>query len=420
MAFKWKSKKDIWKGEGIYFVTFAVTGRQRLLGTLVRILEDQSFALARPSDHLEPKQLDGRWNVEKYGEHTATVRKSQLGFLIANDLQNITERHPGYELCGKMIMENHLHVIIWVHDDGGKSIKQWAHGFRMGITQLAREKGLWPVSPVGGGVHDMHLTIDGRGDDVHSMHLTMDGRVDDAHDNLMKNGRKANADDTHEGGLLLEKAFIRTLSHSGQLQNMLAYTHNNPDNLLLMVDNPDLYTIRRNQEHSGLRFDCMGKARLLDYPERNVVVLSRSLTEEQIAEEVRKALRRAERGTVTYCAAINDGERAVTKAIRAAGYPLVVMLLDGFPPEGSEAARFFHPGGAYHKTCGEGLLYLIAPLSENYNSQRLIERTEAELKRKAEEKGKRYYGIPHDSTRWRMIAGNEMLKMIASGQRYEI
>ena len=404
MAFKWKDKKDIWKGEGIYFVTFAVSGRQRLLGSLVRILKDQSYTPARPSDQLEPKQLEGRWNVEKYGEHTATVRKSQLGFLIADDLQNIEKRHPGYELCGKMIMENHLHAVIWVHDDGGKSIKQWAHGFRMGITKLAREKGLWPLAPVGNdGVYDgVHGDVHG---DVHDMHLTINGRI--------INGININGG-MQEDGLLLEKAFIRTLSHSGQLKNMLTYTHNNPDNLLLMVDNPDLYTIRRNQEYAGLHFDCMGKARLLDYPERNVVTLSRALTEEQIAEEVQKALWMAERGAVTYCAAINDGERAVTKAIRAAGYPLVVMMLDGFPPEGSEAAKFFHPGGAYHKACGEGLLYLMAPSAGNYNCPRLIDRTEAELKRKAEKKGTRYHGLPHDSTRWRMIAGNEMLRMIAS------
>lgn len=40
------------------------------------------------------------------------------------------------------------------------------------------------------------------------------------------------------------------------------------------------------------------------------------------------------------------------------------------------------------------------------------EKNEAELKRKADEKGKRYYGIPHDSKRWRMIVGNVMLEMI--------
>ena len=157
----------------------------------------------------------------------------------------------------------------------------------------------------------------------------------------------------------------------------------------------------------------MGKARLLDYPDRNVVALSRSLTDEEIAAEVQKALRKAERGVVTYCAAINEGERKVTKAIREAGYPLVVMMLDGFPAPGTEAERFYKPGGVYHKACGEGRLYLMAPLAENYDDSRVIERTEAELKRKAEEKGKRYYGIPHESTRWRMIAGNVMLGMIA-------
>lgn len=402
MAFTWKEKKDIWKGEGIYFITFAVTGRQKLLGNLVRILEDGSYAPVKPFDKLDPKQLQGRWDFEKYGDHTATVRKSPLGFMIANDLQNIQERHSGYELCGKLIMENHLHIVIWVHDDGGKSIKQWAHGFRMGITQMARERGLWPASPVNG------LPVpraDSSACGVHGMHQTMAGRT------IPADGYQPF--DGHEDGLLLDKAFIRTLAHKGQLKNMLRYTHYNPDNLLLMVDNPDLYTIRRNQEHAGLYFDTMGKARLLDYPDRHVVALSRSLTAEQIEAEVQKALRLAESGTVTYCAAINDGERAVTKAIREAGYPQVVMMLDGFPAEGTEVARYFHPGGAYHKVCGEGRLYLMAPLAENYSNPRLIELTEQELARKAAEKGKRYYSIPHTSTRWRMISGNMMLKTIA-------
>lgn len=89
-------------------------------------------------------------------------------------------------------------------------------------------------------------------------------------------------------------------------------------------------------------------------------------------------------------------------------------MLGGFPAPGTDEERFFKVGGTYHKACGEGRLYLMAPLSENYNDARIIKRTEVELKRKATEKGKQYYGLPHDSTRWRMIAGNEMLRMIAS------
>lgn len=322
-----------------------------------------------------------------------------------------------------------MHVEIWVHEDGGKSIKQWAHGFRIGITQMARDMGLWPlshvdgqsVSPSGDLVHVMHQDMNGKQEPTASCAIENEGSGHPT-DTTAKNTEGATANEgatagttntKHEGGLLFEKAFIRTLSHRGQLRNMLDYTHNNPDNFLLMIDNPELYTIRRNQQHGGLHFDTMGKSRLLDYPDRNVVALSRSLTTEQIKEEVQEALHRAERGTVTYCAAINDGEKAVTKAIREAGYPLVVMMLDGFPAEGSDTARFFHPGGAYHKACGEGKLYLMAPLNDNYNDAHLIGLTNSELQKKAEEKGYRYNPIPHDSKRWRMIAGNVMLRMMA-------
>lgn len=39
MAFEWKNSKDIFKGPGIYHLTFAVAGRRPLLGELVRILD---------------------------------------------------------------------------------------------------------------------------------------------------------------------------------------------------------------------------------------------------------------------------------------------------------------------------------------------------------------------------------------------
>ena len=42
MAFTWKSPKDIWKGEGIYHLTFVVAGRRQLLGELVAEYPDVS------------------------------------------------------------------------------------------------------------------------------------------------------------------------------------------------------------------------------------------------------------------------------------------------------------------------------------------------------------------------------------------
>lgn len=55
----------------------------------------------------------------------------------------------------------------------------------------------------------------------------------------------------------------------------------------------------------------------------------------------------------------------------------------------------------------------MAPRAENYDDQRLIERTEATLRQKADAKRWIYRPLPHDSKRWRMIAGNVMLEMIA-------
>lgn len=381
--FVWKAPKDIWKGVGIYHLTFVVSGRKRLLGELVEIPHGSKGENTFSYDGNVARSLDNEvlmpdnaqipyegWREELSTSELATVRLSPLGTVILHDLLRLPSRYanPGtpvdelpLKICAKQFMDNHLHVVIYVRKQLDKSIRQIAQGFRIGVRKIANDMGVWQ----------------------------------------------------REDGHFFQKPFIRTLSHYSQLPEMIRYVHANPDSKWRERHNPDLYTIRRSMEYAGLHFDCMGKERLLDYPDRQVIALSRSLTNEQIEDEVQKAIRKAERGVVTYCAAMNDGEKAVTRAIREAGYPLVVMLLNGFPLAGSEAERFYKPGGAYHKVCGEGRLYLMAPLAENDNDPRLIERTEAELKRKAEEKGYRYEPLPHSTMRWRMIAGNEMMRMLS-------
>lgn len=360
MAFVWKDHKDIFKGEGVYHLTFAVVGRRPLLGRLVPIADSPAYSRQYGRDVKRLDNTNGN-TLPKHTATTATVQLTPLGFAISKHLKDLEQRLPGIVLCAKQIMPDHLHAVYWIKADPGKSIRQIGNGLRVGIKRLAIALGEW----------------------------------------------------NEDAGHLMEIPFIRTLSHRRQLRSMIDYTHANPDNALLRRLNPDLYVIRRNMARAGLHFDTMGKTRLLDWPDRQVIALRRSLTEAEIEHEVNRALLRAKAGTVTYTAAINNGEKAVAKAIRTAGYPLVVMMLDGFPPEGSEAARYFHPSGVYHEACGRGQLCLMAPLSDNYLTPALIARTEAELQRKASEKGIRYYPIPHDSKRWRMIAGNMMLQMVA-------
>ena len=212
--------------------------------------------------------------------------------------------------------------------------------------------------------------------------------------------------------VLFEKPFIRTLSHKGQLKNIIKYTHNNPDNAIMREENPDLYVIRRGIVINGLTFDTMGKNRLLDFPIRQTVAISRNATEEKIQQMAEQALREAERGAVTYTVAISEGEKHVAREIREHGMPLIVIMPEGFPPEGTAAARYFHPHGVYHKACGEGRLLILSPSEHNYSLESVVKRTEAELKLRCMARGIKYTPIPHNSKRWRFIACNVMLQMI--------
>ncbi len=364
MAFVWKEHGAIFKGEGVYFLTFVVMGRRPLLGELVPIERAQAysrgFSRRYARDVQRPDGMNG--NGGKYTSRIAAVELSRFGFAVSEHVGALSERVEGLTVCAKQLMPDHIHVVVWMKRETGKSIRQIGNGFRIGVKRLAVEMGLW----------------------------------------------------TETQGHILEVPFIRTLAHAGQLRSMIDYTHGNPDSAWLRRCHPDMYVIHRNLEVVGLYFDVMGKDRLLDYPDRQVVMLSRSLTKEQIDDAVRSALVKAERGAVTYTAAISEGEKAVARAVREAGFPLVILMLDGFPEEGTEAARYFHPSGVYHTACGEGRLLLMAPLERNYGNDALVMQTEEELRRKAAEKGVTYAAIPPTSKRWRMIAGNMMLRMLSS------
>ena len=378
MEFKCKTNKHIFKGEGIYHLTFVVSGRRPLLGQLVPI--EQSKAYSRLQDKYYQQALRHALPT-RLTNQLATTELSELGYIVLNHLMELETNFEDFhhlpqhkqdkklQIYGKQIMPDHLHVVMRVNENMGLSIRQVAHIFHIGVRKTAEEKGFWK----------------------------------------------------HEDGPLLEAPYIRTLVQKGQLRRMIDYVHANPDNAWMRKMHPDLYTIRRSRTIAGLQFDTMGKERLLDYPDVSIIALPRTLTAEQITDEVQQALHNAQRGCITYTAAINKGERTVAIAIREAGFPLVVMMQKGFPPEGSEAARFFHPGMVYHQACGEGRLFLLAPHPDNYLNPELIARTDDTLRRKDEAKGLHYQPIPHSSTRWRMIAGNEMLRMIAEdrGQRIE-
>ena len=434
MTFRWKDKAKLFSGEGIYFLTFVVVNRKRMSGHLKRLT------------HPTP---DG---------HTAVMEASDLGNAIYREFNSIQAIHPSIQILAKQIMPDHFHAVVWCHEGFEGSIKVVARSFSQACSRIAREyarrqregnvrlsagtysRGLPSLSAGKPSQSDVPLSAGTSSRGLPSISAKKTSQPDAPLSagtssrglpslSALSNRAAPTSPQTpsiakmptlpmeeldcgNGARVLFEKPFIRTLSHKGQLKNIINYTHNNPDNAIMREENPDLYVIRRGIVINGLTFDTMGKNRLLDFPLRQTVAISRNATEEKIQQMAEQALREAERGAVTYTVAISEGEKHVAREIREHGMPLIVIMPEGFPPEGTAAARYFHPHGVYHKACGEGRLLILSPSEHNYSFESVVKRTEAELKRRCMARGLTYTPIPHNSKRWRFIACNVMLQII--------
>ena len=434
MTFRWKDKAKLFSGEGIYFLTFVVVNRKRMFGRLKRLT------------HPTPEG------------HTAVMEASDLGNAIYREFNSIQAIHPSIQILAKQIMPDHFHAVVWCHEGFEGSIKVVARSFSQACSRIAREyarkqregnaplsagtssRGLpslsggkpsQPDAPLSAGTSSRGLPSLSGGKPSQPDAPLSAGTSSRGLPSLSALSNRAaptspqtpsiakmptlpmeELDCGNGARVLFEKPFIRTLSHKGQLKNIINYTHNNPDNAIMREENPDLYVIRRGIVINGLTFDTMGKNRLLDFPIRQTVAISRNATEEKIPQMAEQALREAERGAVTYTVAISEGEKHVAREIREHGMPLIVIMPEGFPPEGTAAARYFHPHGVYHKACGEGRLLILSPSEHNYSMESVVKRTEAELKRRCMARGLTHTPIPHNSKRWRFIACNVMLQMI--------
>ena len=429
MTFRWKDKAKLFSGEGIYFLTFVVVNRKRMFGRLKR--------LTRPTPE----------------GHTAVIEASDLGNAIYREFNRIQAIHPSIQILAKQIMPDHFHAVVWCHEGFEGSIKVVARSFSQACSRIARE---YARRQREGNVRLNRTLKNGTLDAEASTPEGTSSQPTQPAANQPTNPTPSQPDAPLSAGtsirglpslsalsnraaptspqtpsfakmptlpmeeldcgngarVLFEKPFIRTLSHKGQLKNIINYTHNNPDNAIMREENPDLYVIRRGIVINGLTFDTMGKNRLLDFPLRQTVAISRNATEEKIQQMAEQTLREAERGAVTYTVAISEGEKHVAREIREHGMPLIVIMPEGFPPEGTAAARYFHPHGVYHKACGEGRLLILSPSEHNYSLDSVVKRTEAQLKLRCMARGLTYTPIPHNSKRWRFIACNVMLQMI--------
>lgn len=312
------------------------------------------------------------------GEKTE-VEKSPLGWVLINEQKRLEAICPEIRIIADKVMPDHHHIVLHVTREMPRTIKEVVRGYMQGCKAGARLLGY--TEPL------------------------FDG-----------------------------PPFFRVLTHRGQLDTMIQYVFSNAERAWVKHQHPDLFRLRRETTYYipspsptcyvssaeivspsiPLRFSSLGNHFLLEWPDRQLIEISRSANERQIEDIVQNALNRAKNGAITITAAISEGERRVARVIREAGFPLVVLLTDGFPQPGTEAERYYKPGGVYFEACAAGKLLLLEPTVEALAQPLIIENVDETLRQKAEQKHLSYTTIPRDSKRWRFVANNEIGRLLTN------
>ena len=348
-----------YKGRAIYHFTLPVEDRYPLFGTLVGENAETAFVRLNPFGRRVYAMLNG-----------LPLFYAERGFAL--------------KVLALKVMPDHVHLVIQVLEPLPQSIGAVVRGFKSGCTKVYKEMYMSSGENAAGA----------QGDDA-PLHFA---RIFANRGSIWEQ----NPAYYHE----------RILHAPGQLRRMIDYVKDNPRRLWIKKHNPDLFRLHRQTGVAGLLFTSMGNHFLLDWPDRQVVEISRSATDEEVQERLRMVLAAAHNGAVTYTAAISKGEQLIARTMREQGYPLVVLLNDGFPKEGSPHERFFKPGGVYFEACSRGQLLLLEPTEQAFLNSDIQAAVEETLMRKAEARHFTYAPIPVTSQRYRFVALNEMARCI--------
>ena len=369
-----------YRGRAVYHFTFPVEGRFPLFGT-----------------------LEGE-NAER-----AFIKLNPFGYRVYQILCGLPQFYAakGFALkvLAQKVMPDHIHLVIQVLEPLPQSIGAVVRGFKSACTMVYKQE---------------FLSCGENAAEVHSI-ANRQGNAAEVHGRASQQGNTAAL--MHFARIFANRNSIwqqdaayyheRILHAPGQLNRMINYVKDNPRRLWLKKNNPDLFRLHRHTEVCGLSFTSLGNHFLLDWHDNQTVEMPRNATVEQVQKRLQLAMAAAQNGAVTYTAAISKGEQLIARTLRKQGYPLVVLLSDGFPKEGSPHERFYKPGGIYFEACSKGQLLLLEPTEQTFLNEDIQSAVEGTLRRKAAERHYDYEQIPIKSQRYRFVALNEIAKRLA-------
>ena len=242
--------------------------------------------------------------------HKPWVEPSELGNKVLSCWRQIAVFHPEIRLMEVQLMPDHLHGILFVTSEMPKHLGTVINGFKVGCNKFSREI---------------------------------------------------------IGDVLWEKSYNDIiLRGKGQLERMVHYVHDNPHRRWIKQNNRVFFTIKKDVSIGNWQVATVGNQFLLEHPLKVVVKCSRSIKGDDIAQEVNKFMAMAEAGAVLVSPSISPAEKEVMRTVFDAGYPLIVILENGFSP-------LWKPGGKQFDACAEGRLLLVAPWP-HHNEHKTITR----------------------------------------------
>ena len=367
-------RENLWdyKGRAIYHITLATEERQPIFGTLTGNSEEEAFIV-----------------YSRLGEYVDRTFRGLPEFYQKKGVK--------IRILAVRVMTDHLHGVIHVQEPMPKSIGEIVRSFKSACTSWFKREYF--------GNNAEEWQKRGNNDEEwqkQEERLIQFCRIFTIHGSIWEYMPAG----YHE----------RILHCEGQLDHMIRYVKDNPRRLWLKHHNPDLFKLHNNlcwcsEDENGLhtwRFRALGNMFLLDFPQKQHIQCSRSITTEQLELHYQEWMGNAQQGVVSITSAISEGEKSVTKRLREAGMPLIVMLKDGFPPAGSPHEHFFKPGGVYFDACAAGRLLLIEPYSEVLDDPLIAEA----VHRKSPM-------ATRGSLRYHFLALNEMGRVMSFGNNAE-
>ena len=382
-----------YRGRAVYHFTFPVEGRFPLFGTLEGESAERAFIKLNP-----------------FGYRVYQILCGLPQFYAAKGF--------ALKVLAQKVMPDHIHLVIQVLEPLPQSIGAVVRGFKSACTMVYKQEFL----SCGENAAEVHSIANRQGNaaEVHSI-ANRQGNAAEVHGRASQQGNAAAL--MHFARIFANRNSIwqqdaayyheRILHAPGQLNRMINYVKDNPRRLWLKKNNPDLFRLHRHTEMCGLSFTSLGNHFLLDWHDNQTVEMPRNATVEQVQKRLQLAMAAAQNGAVTYTAAISKGEQLIARTLRKQGYPLVVLLSDGFPKEGSPQERFYKPGGIYFEACSRGQLLLLEPTEQTFLNEDIQSAVEGTLRRKAAERHYDYKQIPIKSQRYRFVALNEIAKRLA-------